>query len=183
MWATLQFRQIQIEFRREVSVIERRLLFPRQLRVACLAGLGLVSVISSSAQMSRWANASDPTANYMIDLEHQWTDADCKPSRIVETLLADDFFGTSPEGKLYTKQDAVRNALNHKPTARSCQTYEVKVHFFGDNIALLYGSESSISKTPAGTEQARKLIWTDTWLKRNGKWQIVAAQDMPARTK
>jgi hypothetical protein len=50
-------------------------------------------------------------------------------------------------------------------------------------VALLYGSESAIWKTAAGTEHTRKLIWTDTWLKRNGKWQIVAAQDMPAEDK
>lgn len=162
---------------------KKRLFRLRPLRVSCLAELGLLSVISCPAQTSRWADANDPTAKYMISLEHQWTEADCKPSRIVETLLADDFFGTSPDGKLYTKQDAVRNALVHKPTARSCQTYEVKVHFFGDNLALLYGSESAILKTAAGTEQIRKLIWTDTWLKRGGKWQIVAAQDMPAATK
>jgi len=23
-----------------------------------------------------------------------------------------------------------------------------------------------------------KFIWTDTWLKRNGNWQIVAAEDL-----
>jgi hypothetical protein len=22
-------------------------------------------------------------------------------------------------------------------------------------------------------------LWTDTWIRRNGKWQIVAAQDTP----
>ena len=117
----------------------------------------------------------------MIGLEHQWTDADCSRSMIVETLLADDFLGTSPQGKLYSKQEAITRSKASKEMAHSCQTYEVKVHFFGDNVALLYGSESAIWTTAAGTEHARKLIWTDTWLKRNGKWQIVAAQDMPAK--
>jgi hypothetical protein len=52
--------------------------------------------------------------------------------------------------------------------------------FFGDKIAVVYGSENAIRKTPDGQEHTRTLIWTDTWLKRNGSWQIVAAQDMPA---
>jgi hypothetical protein len=166
-----------------VNVIGKRLLYLRQFRAACIVGVVFANLISSSAQNSRWADPNDPTAKYMIDLEHQWTDADCNRSMIVETLLADDFLGTSPQGKLDSKQEAVERSKSGKEMARSCQTYEVKVHFFGDNVALLYGSESAIWKTAAGTEHTRKLIWTDTWLKRNGKWQIVAAQDMPAEDK
>jgi hypothetical protein len=42
---------------------------------------------------------------------------------------------------------------------------------------MAYGSESAVSKAKDGKETKRCLIWTDTWLKRAGKWQIVAAQD------
>jgi hypothetical protein len=58
-----------------------------------------------------------------------------------------------------------------------------KVHFFGGKIALVYGSESSVTKAADGKESALTLVWTDTWLKRNERWQIVAAQDMPADCK
>jgi len=54
---------------------------------------------------------------------------------------------------------------------------DVKVRFFGDSIAIAYGAESRIGKTKEGTEAKRCQVWTDTWLKRNGQWQIVAAQD------
>ena len=59
----------------------------------------------------------------------------------------------------------------------------MKVRFIGDNLAIVYGSESAILKTSSGKETTRSLVWTDTWLKRNGKWQIVAVQDMPAERK
>ena len=58
-----------------------------------------------------------------------------------------------------------------------CQLGEVKVKFFGDSIAIAYGAESWIDKANDGKETKRCQIWTDTWLKRAGKWQIVAAQD------
>jgi hypothetical protein len=148
-----------------------------------MAMIAFAVAAGAAAQTSRWADKGDPTAEHMIDLEHQWTDADCTGSRIVETLLADDFHGISPDGKPYSKQDAVERARSMKQFARSCRTYEVKVHFFGDNIALLYGSESAIWKGGGGVERTRKLVWTDTWLKRNGKWQIVAAEDMPVEAK
>ena len=56
----------------------------------------------------------------------------------------------------------------------------VKVHFFGDSMAILYGSESAVRTEADGRKHAVKLTWTDTWLKRHGKWQVVAAQICPA---
>ena len=61
--------------------------------------------------------------------------------------------------------------------------YEVKVHFFGDSTAILYGSESAIHIEVNGHRHKVKLTWTDTWLKRGGTWQVVAAQDMPSEMK
>ena len=63
------------------------------------------------------------------------------------------------------------------PVARDCQLGEVKVRFFGDSIAIAYGSESRIRKPEGGNDARRCQVWTDTWLKRNGQWQIVSAQD------
>jgi hypothetical protein len=93
-------------------------------------------------------------------------------------MLADDFQGTSPDGELYSKPEAVEREKTSKTEARECRLNDAKVYFFGDNIALVYGSESSIRKGVDGREYIRSLLWTDTWLKRNGSWQIVAAQDM-----
>ncbi len=61
--------------------------------------------------------------------------------------------------------------------------YEVKVHFFGDSMAILYGSESAVHTEADGRMHAVNLTWTNTWLKRHGKRQVVAAQDMPSELK
>jgi len=57
------------------------------------------------------------------------------------------------------------------------------VHFFNDNLAVLYGSESREEMDSKAVERTRSLVWTDTWLKRNGKWQIIAAQDNWTKSK
>jgi hypothetical protein len=162
---------------KEAIMIHRR--FPKTMKLCLLSAAALaVTLPGAFAQTSRWAGPEDETAKYMIHMEHLWTDSGCDGNLVEETLLADDFQGTSPEGELYSKQQAVQKTKERKARARDCRTYEVKVHFFGDDVALLYGSESAIEKTATGTDFTRRLRWTDTWLKRNGKWQIVAAQDM-----
>ena len=128
------------------------------------------------AQQGRWATASDLTAKSLIDREHDWAEEACTGKVVVQDILAEDFQGTSPDGKRYSKAEAIEGAS--KIVARDCRLIDAKVHFFGENIALIYGSESSIRKANNGQEYTRTLVWTDTWLRRNGRWQIVAAQDM-----
>ena len=42
---------------------------------------------------------------------------------------------------------------------------------------MVYGSETATQKDKGGKPVAHCLTWTDTWLKRDGKWQIIGVQD------
>ena len=151
------------------------MIFKQLITALAVAGAALVIIVAANAQQGKWAAPSDPTAKSLIDMERQWAEQECTHSAIEQTILADDFQGTTPEGKRYSKSEAVATS---QPEARECRLHDAKVHFFGENIAVVYGSESSIRKANDGKEYTRTLVWTDTWLKRNGKWQVVAAQDM-----
>jgi hypothetical protein len=148
-----------------------------QLMRAAPVVYAIITVACAHGQQGRWAAADDPTARFMVDAERQWAEAACTHSKITEKILADDFQGTSPEGRRYTKSEEVADTADLSKTARECRLIDAKVRFFGDHLAVVYGSESSVRKSKDGTENSRCLIWTDTWLKRNGKWQIIAAQD------
>ena len=143
-----------------------------------LAVFAIMTAVVAHGQQARWASADDQTAKYMIDAERKWAEAACTHNKIAETILADDFQGTSPEGTRYTKSEEVADSADVSKTSRDCRLLDAKVRFFGESLALVYGSESAVRKGKDGVEKPRCLIWTDTWLKRNGKWQIIAAQDM-----
>jgi Domain of unknown function (DUF4440) len=142
-----------------------------------IAASALLALTPARAQQGRWADANDETAQWMIAKERLWAEQACTHNGIVKTLLADDFQGTSPAGARYSKSDSVKRAENSKSDSRDCRLNETKVHFFGGNVALVYGSESAVSKTSEGKDEKECLVWTDTWLKRDGTWQIVSAQD------
>ena len=128
-----------------------------------------------SAQTAHWASPNDSTAIKLIAMERMWLNASCSPQPGLKEVFADDFQGTSTTGSRYGKAAAMSNDANSLD--RLCELGDVKIHFFGENIAMAYGSESSIRKGTDGKEYKRCLAWTDTWLKRDGKWQIIAAQD------
>ena len=140
-------------------------------------GTTLVVAVATGAQQGRWASQSDEIAQALINMERQWAEADCDGNPALQTILADDFQGTAPDGSRYTKAQEVQDTKSSKHESHDCRLGETKFHFFGDNLAILYGTESRTQKENDGSERSRSLIWTDTWLKRNGRWQIIAAQD------
>ena len=129
----------------------------------------------SLAQDSRWGSSDEATVKSMIASEAKWANAACSEQPDLHVFIADDYQGTSTTGRRYPKADAIADDPNKQ--ARDCQLGDVKVRFFGDSIAVAYGAESRVQKAADGTEAKRCQVWTDTWLKRNGQWQIVAAQD------
>ena len=149
-------------------------------RNAVIAIFGTVVVVVSAPaqrlQRGRWASKDNPVARRMIEMERAWAEEGCKQKEkgIPESFLADDFQGTAPGGGRYDKAEAVKHDASVKE--RDCRLDDARVRFFGDNVALIYGSEHAV-RIEKDKEIMRCLVWTDTWLKRAGKWEIVAAQD------
>ena len=128
------------------------------------------------AQKAHWAASDDSVAMELIAKEKMWAESNCSPQPGLKEVFADEFQGTAPDGSRFGKDQAMSTDMNHLD--RQCRLGEVKIQFFGEVVAIAYGNESCIRKGADGKEFKRCLVWTDTWLKRDGKWQIIAAQDM-----
>jgi hypothetical protein len=151
------------------------------MKISIISKVGLTLFLfggfspSSVAQEARWGSPDEDTVKFMTAAEAKWASSACSPQPDLKDVIADDFQGTSTKGKRYGKEDAI--TTDTKSLSRDCQLGEVKVRFFGDSIAVAYGAESRMVKDKDGKEEKRCQIWTDTWLQRAGKWQIVSAQD------
>jgi hypothetical protein len=115
---------------------------------------------------------------YITDNERQWAASVATgDTSTSERILADDFLGIDPDGNLYNKAKQIADIRNSPKTYVSNRLNEVKLRFFG-NAAVAQGSETWERRT--GTPKRGRFVWTDTWILRNGKWQIVAAEDLIA---
>jgi hypothetical protein len=133
-------------------------------------------VLPVCAQQSRWASNDDPTAKYIIEMERKWAEGVCTDNGVVAGLLADDFQGTAPNGARFTKADELRDEKGTH-TAHDCGLDEARVRFFGDSFAMVYGKEHAVDKDKDQPNTRVCQVWTDTWMKRDGKWQVIASQD------
>ncbi len=143
------------------------------LFIATISFLGCLTT-PAIAQDSKWGSPDDSTVKFIVATEAKWASSSCSPQPDLKTVIADDFQGTATDGQRYGKAEAI--ATDPKTVSRDCQLGDVKVRFFGDSIAIAYGAESRIRQAE-GNNARRCQVWTDTWLKRKGQWQIVAAQD------
>ena len=141
-----------------------------------VTGTVMFLLVPAQAQQSHWASPDDKTANYIIDMERKWAEGVCGDNGVIAGLLADDFQGTSTSGARFNKADELKDEKGPR-SAHDCGLDEAKVHFFGDSFAVVYGGEHALGKDPAQPNTKICQVWTDTWLKRDGKWQIIASQD------
>lgn len=140
-----------------------------RLVIAATIGFTAAAVLAADAE---WGRPEDPAVQEMIGAERLWLEANCGPRPALATYFAEAFQGTATDGRRYGREDALIPGSDH-----DCRLGEVRIRFFGDRAAVSYGTESSVRLRDDGSEWRRCLAWTDTWLKLDERWQIVAAQD------
>jgi ketosteroid isomerase-like protein len=113
---------------------------------------------------------------YIRKSESEWAESVASgDAKGIERILAEDFIGIDPKGKSYDKPSMIADTKEGPKYFVSNHLDEVKVRFYGDT-AVAQGSESWVRQTG----EKGRFVWTDTWLRRNGRWQIVAAEDLVA---
>ncbi len=91
---------------------------------------------------------------------------------VVRRILASDFVWVL-DGEVWNKARTVADAKAGPGDFLSDHLNYAHVRFFGDT-AVVQGSETWTRK---GGRKGR-FVWTDTWIRRKGQWQIVQAEDI-----
>jgi len=120
-------------------------------------------------------NATDDTKELLqidTDLLKAYVNQDLS---VRDRYLADEFVGVDSSGSLYRKQQDMQELKDGTFALKSFRTEGVQVRFFGDS-AIVTGRNTATS-VYKGTEQTDTIRYADTFLKRDGRWQLVYSQD------
>lgn len=151
--------------------------------LSTLVLFAFVAASSLEAQGSRATPVPTPTGTRPvprpavvppIKLEDQWTTAVVqRDPRTFERLLAPNFIYTE-DASLMSRSDVIKSVTgdDHVSWARN---EGMKLHDFGD-VQVITGILHLRGKGKQGAFD-RRYRFTDTWQRRNGQWQIIAAQD------
>jgi len=128
--------------------------------------------VPSADMQSANKHASDEA--YIRQAESDWAESVVTNDvNVLQRILADDFVGVDIDGSHYSKEGAIKDFRTKPSEFSSNHLNEVAIRFY-DHAAVAQGSEGWKKKD--GT--LGKFVWTDKWIMRDGKWQIVAAEDL-----
>ncbi len=116
-------------------------------------------------------------ARALVALEAEWIGVyashDLAP---LERLIADDFVGTLADGTMRGKRAHIESYAADFEALASVTSAEVVVHVFTADTAVVTGLYTATLRDPKGAAPGR-FRYTDTWLKRSGRWRCVATHE------
>jgi hypothetical protein len=112
----------------------------------------------------------------VLDLENHWLQVEDDPAAL-ESILASDFLHVVRTG-IITKDEQLKfmrqHPVPHEDSKKSFEDMHVKVY---GNVGIVNGVVLA-----HGTGGAHKTLFTDVFAYRDGKWQAVSAQELPAES-
>lgn len=116
--------------------------------------------------------AASGDTQQLLELEQRWLVAgERRDIPALQKILADDFVDVSYQGKLRSKADHLATTL---APGKSRQTLEeLKVRLYGDT-GIVNGLDQVVTADGSATYEIR---FTDVFVKRDGRWQAVSAQE------
>lgn len=142
-----------------------------------LAAVVLVLAVSCQAFAQAKPAAPAKSASVeqeLIKLENDWNDAMVKRDlAALGKILADDWTFIDPEGAILTKAQALANLKSGEDVVTSAVADEMKVRVYGDAAVVL--GRNTVKEQYKGKDTSGQYRFTDTFIKKDGRWQCVAS--------
>ncbi|MDC0065897.1 nuclear transport factor 2 family protein [Verrucomicrobia bacterium] len=91
----------------------------------------------------------------------------------LKRIWADDFSYTMPDGIVFDKRTGLANMKEESETLTSASCVAFKARVYDKNLVIGTGDHHEAGKDKDGKSFSRKFRFTNVWVRRNGKWQVV----------
>jgi ketosteroid isomerase-like protein len=136
-----------------------------------------VLVFAVGAQSQTPAQTKTGTAEQdLLKLVQDWSNAEAKADvAFLDRILADDWEFTEADGVVTSKAQFLAALKSGDVVGISSVLDNIKVRVYGD-AAVVTGRETFKAKV-RGKDISSIGQWTDTWIKKAGRWQCVATHE------
>lgn len=144
-------------------------------RISALALIAWLAGSSGSAQTPRSVEQE------LIALDQAFNDAQVKKDRAtLERLWADDYSYTHSNGSVMNKAQDIADTMSGDMTWTAARLDDLTVKVYGD-VGIVTGRLTMQGTARAYASGPRR--FTDIFVKRNGRWQLVGGQTtlLPAK--
>ena len=137
--------------------------------------MGLMYLLCFSVAIGQEASKGRSVEDQITKLEKGWAEAIARnDATALDQYEADDIVDTDPTGRVNDKAQDKKDLSSGDLKYESLEISDIKVHVYG-NAAVATGT-GNVKASMKGHDISGTYRFTDTWVKRNGKWQCVASQ-------
>jgi ketosteroid isomerase-like protein len=145
------------------------------LAASLLSTLAVAFPPPLSAQQQKAAASLTPDERAVLDLEEAWAKAVVKrDAATFKRLLAPRFVYTEDD-RVQSGAELTRDVVSGTDTVTEARNERLETHTYGNTMVIT--GWLIMRGRSGGKPFERRYRFTDTWLKQNGQWQIIAAQD------
>jgi hypothetical protein len=143
----------------------------------CTLSIVFAIVSISSFASSQTQNQSSTMEQEVKAVEQRWLENEDRPD-VVQSILANDFVHVLPIGFI-SKEDQLAFLRKHPNAFPGSKHFEeLRVRIYGE-VAIATGIVSTI---PDPGAKAKRTAFTDVFVRRDGKWLAVNAQELPLQS-
>jgi ketosteroid isomerase-like protein len=131
-------------------------------------------IIFLAALICRFSSAQTPAQQEVLQFERDackaFLDADVSA---LEGVLTPDFTLTLSNGDVSTRADEINELQSKKVHYDVFENYDMLARLYGNDMAVVLG-KTRVKGTADGKPFDRVVQFTDTLIKRDGRWQLAA---------
>jgi hypothetical protein len=122
----------------------------------------------------RFSLAQTPAEQEVLQFEREackaFLDAN---AAALERVLTPEFTLTLSNGEVSTRADEINELRSGKVHYDVFENYDMLARVYGDDVAVVLG-KTRVKGTADGKPFDRIVLFTDTLIRRNGRWQLAA---------
>ena len=116
-----------------------------------------------------------PDGQVLRQIEREWGAAvKSKDKAWFERSLADEYTAIGSSGKMRNKTEDIAEMMSNTETVTTGELSQMRVHVNGDTATVI-GRLHLVGKDKDGSFD-RNYIFTDTFVRRDGRWQVISSQ-------
>ena len=141
----------------------------------------IVALTLTAGQSGAWATRPQVSKaeEEVRKLERAWLDAyEQRDAKAMDAIVAADFTITFPDGSMQTKPQILSSIkAPRNPTSPSFKFYteDVQSRVYGDGAVVILTGRVITEYLREGKTVKEQSRYTDTYVKREGRWQVVAS--------
>ena len=137
----------------------------------------LFVILAVALPVNAWCGQEGGAEQEVRKLERAWLDAyEQADAKMMAEIVADDFTITFPDGSMQTKpqiMEMIKRPRTPGSPPLKFYTEEVRSRAYGDTVILLGRVVTEYVRDGKTVKEASR--YTDTYVRRGGRWQVVAS--------